>query len=104
MINEDCLEESYADIVPSKTRKNFFVDLKKGIRGFLDEDIEENEAKVIERLSRCFMSRYSDCPAFFMGSLKDACQKAFDDNRIKEVSFNSIENFHFLFFFSIPQC
>lgn len=36
-------------------------------------------------MSKCFTKRYNDCPAFFSGSLLDACQTAFDSTTEDDV-------------------
>ena len=54
----------------------FFVAVPEGCR---------DEVQGIETLFTCFMERYNECPAFFMGSLRDACRKAFDSPVIREV-------------------
>ncbi len=44
-----------------------------------------NEIVGIESLSNCFHRRYDACPAFFPGSLQEACEAAFSSTVIKEV-------------------
>jgi hypothetical protein len=49
-----------------------------------------NEIEGIESFYQCFIDRYSACPAFFMGSLQEACQSAYSSSVVKEVCFPSI--------------
>ncbi|CAF4579718.1 unnamed protein product, partial [Rotaria sp. Silwood2] len=41
----------------------------------------QDEIIGIESFNKCFEWRYDACPAFFMGSLRDACQEAFKSTR-----------------------
>ncbi|CAF4273236.1 unnamed protein product, partial [Rotaria sp. Silwood2] len=41
----------------------------------------QDEIIGIESFNKCFEWRYDACPAFFMGSLQDACQEAFKSTR-----------------------
>ena len=50
---------------------------------FTSDDNVNNVASFYERLFR----RYQECPAFFAGSLADACQAAFNLNVIEEVRY-----------------
>jgi hypothetical protein len=45
----------------------------------------QNPIVVIEYISKCFDQRYDACPAFFRGSLQEACEAAFSSPVIKEV-------------------
>jgi hypothetical protein len=45
----------------------------------------QNEIVGIQSLSKCFARRYDACPAFFRGSLQEACKAAFSSPVIKEV-------------------
>ncbi|CAF3204184.1 unnamed protein product [Rotaria sp. Silwood2] len=45
----------------------------------------QDEIIGIESFNKCFEWRYDACPAFFMGSLRDACQEAFKSTVIQEV-------------------
>jgi len=45
----------------------------------------QNAVDGIDSLSKCFERRYDACPAFFMGSLRDACQVAFSPTISEEV-------------------
>ncbi|CAF2677035.1 unnamed protein product [Rotaria sp. Silwood2] len=44
----------------------------------------ENEIVGIDSLTKCFEQRYDACPVFFRGSLRDACQAAFNPIVIQE--------------------
>ncbi|CAF1035716.1 unnamed protein product [Rotaria sp. Silwood1] len=44
----------------------------------------ENEVTAIESLCQRLQRRYACCPAFFMGSLQNACEEAFSSTVIKE--------------------
>ncbi len=54
-----------------------------------------NEINVIESISQCFDKRYDDCPIFFMGSLRNACQTAFNSSQIQDVC----SKLFFIFFY-----
>ncbi len=43
----------------------------------------QNEVIGIESFYACFTNRYSACPAFFSGSLRDACQAALDSEEVR---------------------
>lgn len=45
----------------------------------------EDEVVGIESFYRCFHKRYHASPAFFAGSLRDACQTALDPPNIEDV-------------------
>ncbi|CAF3864351.1 unnamed protein product [Rotaria sp. Silwood1] len=47
-------------------------------------DEYENEVQSIEHFYQRFNQQYNDCPVFFMGSLQEACQAAFNASTIKD--------------------
>ncbi len=51
-------------------------------------DKDDNETYVIESFYTRFQQRHHACPAFYMGSLSNACEAAFSSTVIKEVCSN----------------
>ena len=47
----------------------------------------QNEIAAIESFYKYFQLRYNDSPAFFTGSLQQACESAFESNVMTEVCF-----------------
>ncbi|CAF1376189.1 unnamed protein product [Adineta ricciae] len=47
-------------------------------------DVCQDETQGIESIAACFMRRYDACPAFFVGSLRNACQAAFSSETVTE--------------------
>jgi len=54
---------------------------------FIVPDQCQNEIVGIDSLTECFDRRYDACPAFYPGSLREACETAFSSTAIKEVRF-----------------
>jgi hypothetical protein len=70
---------------------------------FIVPTLCHNEVLAVESFQACFMRRYNSCPAFFMGSLQDACQAAFASSAIEKVRL-SLQNIEDSFVFSLFQC
>jgi hypothetical protein len=50
-----------------------------------DIDVDDDPTPVIEHFSSCFKEHYKNAPAFFVGTLQQALNKAFHVDTVEDV-------------------
>ena len=80
--------ELYISIVVLVNKFFLFIIEEKLDLLFIVQGECQDESKGIESFYKCFEQRYEDCPVFFSGSLRNACESAFNSNVLQEVRLN----------------